>query len=48
MTGDTTVLRFGVAGQMLRMIKADVEVLSKAIGKAFAWRITAIHTLVAD
>ena len=47
-TGDATVLRFGIAGQMLRVIKADVESFFKAIGKAFARRIVAIHTLVAD
>ena len=47
-TGDATALRFGAAGQVLRVIKADVEVFFETIRKAFARRITAIHTLMAD
>ena len=48
MTRDATVLWPGVAGQVLRVIKADVEVLFESIGKAFARWVTAIHALMAD
>jgi hypothetical protein len=48
MTSDATAFGFGVAGQVLCVIEADVEVFFKAIGKPFARRIAAIHALVAD
>jgi hypothetical protein len=48
MTSDATAFRSGVAGQMLRVIEADVEGFFKAIGKAFTRRIVAIHALVAN
>ena len=48
MTSEATVFWSGVSGQVLRVIEADVEGFSKAIGKAFARWIAAIHGLVAD
>ena len=47
-TSHATALWSGVAGHMLRMIEAEVKALFKAIGKGFAWRVAAIHALVAD
>ncbi len=48
MTSDATAFWSGVAGQVLRVIEAQVEGFFKAIGKAFARRIAAIHALVAN
>ena len=48
MTGDATAFRSGVAGQMLRVIEADIEGFLKAIGEAFARWIVAIHALMAN
>jgi hypothetical protein len=48
MTSDATAFGSGVAGQVLCVIEADVEVFFKAIRKPFARRIAAIHALVAD
>jgi hypothetical protein len=48
MTGDATALWSGVAGQVLRVIEADIERFFKAIGKAFARWIVAIHGLMTD
>jgi thioredoxin reductase len=48
MTSDATAFRSGVAGQVLCVIEADVEGFFKAIGKAFAGRIAAIHGLMAN
>jgi hypothetical protein len=47
-TGDAPALRPAVAGQVLRVIEADIEILFKAIGKAFALRVVAIHSLMTD
>jgi hypothetical protein len=48
MTSDATAFGSGVAGHVLCVIEADVEVFFKAIRKPFARRIAAIHALVAD
>ena len=48
MTSRATAFWSGVAGQVLRMIEAEVEVFFKAIGKALAWWIAAIHALMAN
>ena len=48
MTGRATILWSGVAAQMLCVIESDVEAFFKAIGKALAGRIAAIHALVTD
>lgn len=48
MTAGATILWFRVAGHVLGMIEADVEILFEAIGKALARRIVAIDVLMTD
>ena len=48
MTGNAAALRFSAPSHMLRVIEADIEILFKAIGKAFARGIAAIYRLVTD
>ncbi len=47
-TSDATALRLGIPRHVLRVIETDVEALFETIGKASAWRVAAIHTLMAD
>jgi len=47
-TSDAAVLWPGIARHVLRVIETHVEALSETIGEASAWRVVAIHILVAD
>jgi hypothetical protein len=47
-TGDAAASGPAVAGQVLCVIKADIEILFKAIGEAFARRVIAIDGLMTD